>query len=658
MRLSVMGALAVVLVAGAASPVPAEVSVSPLIGDHMVLQQGRPFRIWGQAAPGEAITVTLAGGTASATAGAEGRWAVELGPLAAGGPHTLEIVGSNRLRFEDVLVGEVWIASGQSNMEFPLTRAANGEEEIAAARFPRIRLFTVPKATAEEPQRAAGGEWRPCSPETVGDFSAVAYFFGRELRQTLGVPVGLIHTSWGGTPAEAWTSRGALLASPELKPLVEDLDRLRSDPAVMDAYQRAMAEWEKTNVALDPGNEGETAGFASPGFDDNAWETMELPQYWEAAGLDIDGAVWFRRAVEIPEAWRGKDLELSLGALDDSDTTYFDGVVVGTTGTETPSYWTHPRRYRVPGRLVTSRHAVIAVRVWDRGGDGGFAGSPKDLTLRPADGAGEPLGLAGEWRRHVERAVGPINPDWGSQPLNPSGQNAPTMLYNAMIAPLLPYTIRGAIWYQGESNADRARQYRTLFPAMIRDWRSGWGQGDFPFYFVQLANYMKRADQPGESDWAELREAQRLTLCTPATGMAVAIDIGEADDIHPTDKQDVGHRLALNALARTYHRHVEFSGPDYRHFEIVGGQIRLAFDHAEGLDAKGGALHGFAIAGADRRFVWADARIDGKAVVVSSPEVAAPVAVRYGWADNPDCTLVNGAGLPASPFRTDDWPTD
>jgi sialate O-acetylesterase len=278
------------------------------------------------------------------------------------------------------------------------------------------------------------------------------------------------------------------------------------------------------------------------------------------------------------------------------------------------------------------------------------------MRLEPKGGAAAPLSLAGAWSSKVEVALGPFTPDWGTQPARPDEQNGPTSLYNAMIAPVVPYTIRGAIWYQGESNAGRAYEYRTLFPEMIRDWRRAWWQGDFPFYFVQLANYMKRAEQPGDSAWAELREAQRMTLAERQTGMAVTIDIGEADDIHPRNKQDVGHRLALQALARTYGRKVVFSGPSFRKMEVSGAEARLSFDHAEGLAARGETLRGFAVAGEDRHFVWAQARIDGQAVVVSSPEVEKPVAVRYGWADNPDCNLVNGAGLPASPFRTDDWP--
>jgi sialate O-acetylesterase len=647
--------LAMTLGTGTAS---ADVRLPALFGDHMVVQQAAPVRVWGWADAGEGVTVRLAGQEAKATADERGQWSVQLPPLAAGGPHTLDVVGKNTLRVTDVLVGEVWIASGQSNMEFSLAQAANAKNEIAAASYPRLRHFTVAKAMDVRPRSDVTGSWQVCSPETAGGFSAVGYFFARDLIKALDVPVGIIHTSWGGTPAEAWTSREALAASPELRKMVEDFDRRRSDPAARAEYERALAAWEAQNVASDTGNEGQAAGFARPDLDATQWQAVEMPQRIEQAGFAIDGAIWFRRDVEIPAAWAGKDLTLALGPIDDFDTTYFAGVEVGHIGKETPGYYTYPRRCTVPAALVKAGRTTIAVRVFDRAGEGGFGGGAKDLTLGPAAGGEAPLGLAGTWLAKVERAVGPLSPNWGTQPTSPEDQNAPTTLYNAMLAPLTPFAIKGAIWYQGESNAARAYQYRTLFPSMIRDWRRAFGQGDFPFHFVQLANFMARDAEPAESEWAELREAQALTLAEPATGMAVIIDIGEGDNIHPRNKQDVGRRLALNALARTYGRALEYSGPTYRSMGIEGSAARLTLDHAQGLVAKGegGVVKGFAIAGADRKFVWAEARIEGQQVVVSSPKVQAPVAVRYGWGNNPEVNLYNAADLPAAPFRTDDWP--
>jgi sialate O-acetylesterase len=302
---------------------------------------------------------------------------------------------------------------------------------------------------------------------------------------------------------------------------------------------------------------------------------------------------------------------------------------------------------------------VISVRVFDHVGGGGFGGSIADMTLQPAGGGGKPVALAGEWRYEIERGVPSRNVDYGTQPVAPPGAgnpNSPTVLYNAMVAPLVPYAIRGVIWYQGEANAGRGKQYRTLFPAMIRDWRAAWGQGDFPFLYVQLANWQPRKPEPSESGWAELREAQLMTLKEPATGMAVIIDIGEAEDIHPRNKHDVGHRLAVWALAKTYGKKIEYSGPLYESHKVEGTMVRVRFTHAGGLKAmNGGAVEGFAVAGADKKFVWAKAKIEGDSVVVWSDSVASPVAVRYAWADNPAANLYNGTGLPASPFRTNEW---
>jgi sialate O-acetylesterase len=418
-----------------------------------------------------------------------------------------------------------------------------------------------------------------------------------------------------------------------------------------------MAKWEEANLYVDGENKGEALGYADPSGSTSDWTRMELPKQFEAAGLAIDGAVWFRKVVQVPETWAGKQLILNLTAIDDYDVTYFNGTKIGSTGRETPDSYQVPRRYMVPGSLVRPGTNVIAVRVFDRAGDGGFGGAG-EMSLRP-DGAdaSEAISLGGLWDYKVELALEPKQVDWGTRPelVGAGNQNSPSMLYNAMIAPLVPFTIRGAIWYQGESNAGRAYQYRTLFPIMIRDWRRAWGRV-FPFYFVQLANWRPRKEQPSESDWAELREAQTMTLREPQTGMAVAIDIG-GEDLHPRNKLDVGRRLAAWALANTYGEKVVPSGPLFDRFSIEGDKVRIKFKHGTGLKTNdSGPVKGFAIAGADRKFVWAEARIEGQTVVVWSPSISKPVAVRYGWADNPAVNLYNKAGLPASPFRTDDWP--
>jgi len=634
----------------------ANIKLPSLVGDNMVVQHHAKVRIWGWADPGENVSVTMAKKSARTQADSKGKWEVQIGPFQPGGPHEMKIAGKNTIVVKNILVGEVWVASGQSNMEWQLRNSAHGAEEIAAANTPEIRLFTVKKATSLDTRDDVAGKWVLCSPDTAGDFSAVAYFFGKELHQATKVPVGLIHSSWGGTPAEAWTSRSALAAVPEFHSLVEALDKSAASlPSALRDYQAALAEWERKNYLQDPGNRGAELGYAKPDHNESEWKTMRLPQAWETAGLSIDGAVWFRKTIEVPAGWAGKDLSLSLGAIDDFDTTYFNGGQVGTTGTETPNYWMAPRKYVVPGHLVRAGRNVIAVRVFDHYGDGGFTGPASDMWIGPVNSAS--VSLVGDWVYKVEFAAEPVKVDYSTQPVAPTGSrnpNSPTVLYNAMLAPLTSYSIRGVIWYQGESNAGRARQYRTLFPCMIRDWRAAWKEGDFPFLFVQLANYQAPRAEPSESGWAELREAQLMTLKVPETGMAVIIDIGEERDIHPKNKKDVGHRLALWALANTYGQKLEYSGPMYERFTVEGDKIRVRFSHAAGLTTKGeAALEGFAIAGADGKFVWAKAKIEGTDVVVWNESIRNPRAVRYGWADNPAVNLYNGAGLPASPFRTD-----
>jgi sialate O-acetylesterase len=422
-------------------------------------------------------------------------------------------------------------------------------------------------------------------------------------------------------------------------------------------FNEQLSAWVKTNLYTDDGNKGESMGYADPKTSVADWPQINLPQYFETAGLRIDGAVWVRKEVEVPPSWVGQPLVLSLAAIDDYDTTYFNGQRVGGIDAETPNSYTVQRRYQIPASLVQSGRNVIAVRVFDSAGEGGFGAGEMTLNLAGTGAAAIPL--SGSWSYKVESGLTPKNPDWGTRPEapGPDNQNSPGVLYNAMLAPLTPYAVRGAIWYQGESNAGRAYQYRTLFPTLIRNWRAAWGDNDFPFYFVQLANWQPMKLEPAESEWAELREAQTLTLQEPKTGMAVTIDIGEANDIHPRNKLDVGHRLAVWALAKTYDRSIEFSGPLFKSMSVDGNKIRLKFDHASGLrTSDGGPVKGFAIAGEDRRFVWAEARIEGNDIVVTSKEIEKPVAVRYGWADNPVASLYNKAGLPASPFRTDSWP--
>jgi sialate O-acetylesterase len=641
-------------------PAIAKVTLPSLIGDNMVLQSGQKVRIWGRGDPGERVSIAIASHKATAVTDNTGKWKTEIGPLKAGGPFVLTISGNNTITINNVLVGEVWVCSGQSNMEWPLINARDGAEEVAKANYPEIRLFTVQKATSDSPLEDVKGTWDVTTPDKVGQFSAVGYFFGRELQQKLKVPIGLIHTSWGGTPAEAWTQREVLSTSSDLQPILDRYQNSLKDlPQRQADFQKRLATWIHQNLYEDQGNKGEAMGYADPQTSSSDWQSMNLPQYLETAGLKIDGAVWFRKEIDIPQAWAGKTLELNLAAIDDYDTTYFNGKRVGGIGVETPNSYSIPRHYRIPGELVKAGRNVIAVRIFDSAGEGGF-GPGKMMVGPEGSDDSQAIALAGPWSYKVELGLEPKSPDWGSRPEapGPNNQNSPGVLYNAMIAPLVPYSIRGAIWYQGESNAGRAFQYRTLFPTMIRNWRNVWAEGDFPFYFVQLANWQPVKPEPGESEWAELREAQTMTLREPNTGMAVIIDIGDTKDIHPRNKTDVGHRLALWALANTYKQKIEYAGPLYKSFTVNGSEMRIKFIHASGglKTSDGSEPKAFAVAGEDKKFVWANARIDGDEVIVWSKDVTRPVAVRYAWADNPVTNLYNTIDLPASPFRTDDWP--
>jgi sialate O-acetylesterase len=630
-----------------------DIKVPVLIGDNMVLQQKVKVRLWGKADPGESVTVSFQDQSAHSTADTSGRWSLFLNPLPAGGPFELKFSGKNTLTFRNILVGEVWICSGQSNMEWPLIQAARGKEEAEQAENPNLRLFTVTKTTALNPQEDVAGRWEVSTPRSAAEFSAVGYFFGRELSWNLKIPIGLINTSWGGTPAEAWTSQEALEAEVSLRPIVTRLEKVLADARSSGAVKE---EAQDSGYYKDQGNQGFSLGYAKPELDLAEWKKMTLPQLWENAGLAIDGAVWFRKEINLPAGWSGKDLVLELGAIDDFDATYFNGIQVAATGLETPGSYAVPRKYPVPGSLVKSGRNVVSVRVFDHFGGGGFGGDAAEMRLRlKQDPSATPLGLAGSWDYKVELS---LKPKLEAQRLGPNNPNTPSVLYNAMVAPLTPFALRGAIWYQGESNASRAYQYRSLFPAMIQNWRQAWNQPGFPFYFVQLANFMNAVPEPGESEWAELREAQLFTTRSPNTGMAVIIDIGEAKDIHPKNKQDVGLRLARIALAETYGQSLVSSGPLFRSARQEGNKMVVRFtDAGSGLTTRNHEpLKGFAIAGTDRQWVWAEAEIRDGEVVVWNDRVPVPVAVRYGWANNPDCNLYNREGLPASPFRSDQWP--
>lgn len=625
----------------------AEVKLPQIIGNHMVLQQKEPVRIWGWADNREKITIEFNDQKKTVRADNEGNWSVTLDPMTAGGPYTMSIKGKNEITLEDILIGEVWVCSGQSNMEWSVSQANNAEEEIRNADYPDIRIFNVPRNLQVKPVNdIPETDWHRVSPETIAGFSAVGYFFGRHLHKNMNVPIGLIGSNWGGTVVETWTSKESINSIDDFSGKMEMLDKLDKDE-LKKAMEEKVKEIKNSIPYEQDGLQNGVAVWAAPDFDDSGWETMELPGLWENKYLpSVDGFVWFRKTINLSEEEANNNATLNLSKIDDSDIAWVNGNKVG----ETENQYNRERSYTVPAEVLKEGENVITVRVEDTGGGGGLWGSADNMSL---SGNNVHLSLAGDWKYQVS----PKNLTLGSSKIGPN--DYPTLLYNGMIHPIENYTVQGATWYQGESNASRAYQYRTLFPLLINDWRNQFNNPDLTFLFVQLANFMEVKDQPEESTWAELREAQTMALELPKTGMAVIIDIGEADDIHPRNKQDVGQRLALGARHVEYGEDIVYSGPMYKSMDVEGDKVFISFDNTgTGLVAnnKFGYLMGFQIAGEDKNWHWAKAFIDDNQVVVYSEEVDNPVAVRYGWADNPDeANLYNKEGLPASPFRTDSW---
>jgi len=620
--------------------------------DNMVLQQGAEVPVWGVTKAGKTVEVTFGTHTASAVADEKGKWLAKLPKLSLGEPDSLVVTsGKQRKVFRNVVVGEVWLCSGQSNMEMSVgctwAKVKDSEKEVSEANYPNIRLFTVDRATSFSPVDTISTKgWLVCTPQTVADFSAVGYFFGREIHKTQNVPVGLIQAAWGGTLAEAWTSAETLKNLKDFAPIMQQIESLPiHKDSLAKRYEQDNQQMYKEMAQADPGIKGDDTLFAAVDLDVSDWITMKIPGMWEQTQIGtFDGAGWFRMTVNVPKSQLGKDLTLSVAPPDDADETWFNGVKVGES-----KEWKVVRNYKIPAKLVKEGKNIITVRLLDFQGDGGFMGTKDDFKLSSSDGwsvnyAGEALFKLGYNKADVKMV-----------PLMPNNPNIPTVLYNAMLKPLIPYAIKGVVWYQGESNVSKAFLYRSLFSALITDWRKQWQQGDFPFLFVQLANYLQRNTQPMEDSWSELREAQALALKLPNTAMAVTIDIGDGNDIHPANKQDVGLRLAYNARAKVYGEKIPFSGPIYKAMKIEEGKITLEFEHVyEGLKTSdNGKVNGFSIAGEDKKFVWAEVEIIENKLVVSSAKIKNPVAVRYAWSPNPECNLVNSANLPASPFRTD-----
>lgn len=612
----------------------------PLFSDHGVLQRGCVVPVWGWAEPGAKLTVRFAGQTKEAVAGADGKWKILLDPMEASAEGRALVVegGESRVEAKDVLVGDLWLCSGQSNMEMGMT-GCNEDEEISKANYPDIRLITVPHGVAYKPQETFSGNWKPCSPKSLREgFSAAAYFFGKKLHQELNVPIGLIHSSWGGTMIEAWMSGRSLKAFPQTEKELKMVEEIGSSTAANPLLE-IMNAWF---LKHDPGTQ---KGWEKGTADTSKWREVTLPNDYATSGIPgYEGVVWIQREFGLPADWTEKDLIVQLGIIHDTDTTWLNGQEIGRTDS-----YEHVTRYEVPAGIAKSGKNIITLRITNAGGGGVEVNGPP-MQIHPQDAENKAIPLSGKW--HMQETAGKGKT---GRPLvgNP---RVSTVLYNGMIAPLEPCALTGVIWYQGEANAGAAKQYSKYLPTMIADWRKQFQREDLAFHIVSLANYQNAGEQPRENAWAELREVQAMTAKTiPHCGLAVAIDIGDAKDIHPKNKRDVGHRLALSALAKTYGKSVSYSGPWYRGMKVEGERIRLSFDHADqGLQFKGATDKSFAIAGEDGKFVWAKAEIDGAEVIVSSPAVPKPVAVRYAWDSNPQAPLYNGTGLPAVPFRTDD----
>jgi sialate O-acetylesterase len=635
------------LIAGAqASPASTSLRLPRLFADGMVLQRDARIPVWGWAAPGTNVAVTLGERSERATTDMRGQWTVQFPAMKAGGPIQMSVEApGTRLNVHDILVGDVWVGSGQSNMEFTVSIAKNAAQEIAAAKDLKIRQFKVPNSWAETAaEELEGGSWAPADSQHVGEFSAVAYFFARELRKSVDVPIGIINSSWGGSNIETWLSREAHGLTDSAWNEIAKREHAHAE-SIRDRLMTRIG----TLPTVDAGLVNGRAIWADSALADDQWATIRVPSFWEHEGYDgFDGVAWYRLSFTLSASEAATGGRLSLGAIDDDDITWVNGVEIGRTAGYMP-----PRVYTLPPSALRAGRNVLAVQVTDGQGGGGIY-SDSSLVYLEIGGVRRPL--AGAWKFKV-----------GKVALQPDGQyinKIPTVLYNAMLHPLLRFPIKGVLWYQGESNAndyEQAIRYRPLFLKLITSWRREWSgtRGDFPFLWVQLPNYNPSDSTPPiHSAWATQRESMVGALGLPNTGQAITIDLGGAADLHPTNKQDVGLRLALVARRVVYGQRVVSSGPTYRKYAVQGSRVSIEFDNVSGglvSRERDGSVSGFAIAGADHRFVWAQARIEGDRVVVWSDRVPKPVAVRYAWADNPPASLYNRDGLPAAPFRTDAW---
>lgn len=634
------------LLALLAATAQADVRLAEVFNDHMVLQRDRPLNLWGQATPGQTLSVDLGGRSGTARVGADGRWRVQLAPLPAGGPHRLVVKGDQTVVLNDVLVGDVWLLGGQSNMEWPLAQTDTGPQEVASPQNAQLRHLRVPLRASVQPEAdIAPAPWVVAEPGRVAEFSAIGYHFARQMQAVQGVPIGLINTAWGGSMLETWMSRDAALRDPDLAPAVRALpaDNAAFTAALGQRMLPRIAAWQKGL----PVEGADASGWSAAADIDADWPTLQAPGNWEGQGLaDVDGVVWMRKRVELKAAQAAGAAELHLAKVDDCDEVWVNGQKVGGQ-----CGWEQARHYTLPAGLLRAGANWIAVRVTDTGGGGGIHGEAADLRLDTAAGT---VSLVGPWRARVEKLVvagGPV------------ANNAPALGHNGLVAPLQGLSVRGVLWYQGEENSGRAAAYADGFKRLIQDWRSQFADPDLPFFFVQLASWRPMAEnRPDGNGWAELRASQAAALALPHTGMATAIDVGDAIDIHPRNKRTVGQRLAALAMHELGLRTAPATGPRLIGHQSKGGEIELRFDTTAGglrTARTGEPLRGFYLAGADRRWVPAEARFDGDRIVLRSAAMPSPVAARYAWVNNAsEANVVGGDGLPLPPLRTDDWPLE
>lgn len=621
----------------------ADVTVPKLVSDGVILQRDTDNQLWGWADDGEKVTIKLNGEVVGSDRAKSGMWSITLAGQPAGGPHTITIAGNNTVLVNDVLFGDVWLASGQSNMQTDMARVkVKYPDEVATANNNTIRHFVIPrKYNYDAPQLDVdNGQWQAVSRDTIESFSAVGYFFAKHLQQSKHIPIGIINSSFGGSPVEAWMSEEALKAYPHYLDVVRKYRQPGYLAGLISEDKKRNDTWYQLLNQQDQGLQAQP--WYAEEYDHSTWPQISVPGFWQDQGVAMaNGAIWFKKDIHVSKAQASAPALLSLGRIVDADKVYINGVEVGQTTYQYP-----PRRYDIAKGLLKPGKNVITVRVISNVGKGGFiADKPYFIKL-----AGQKIDLTGNWFYQVGAEMPATPPAVFNQYKQPLG------FYNAMLAPVLRTAIKGVIWYQGESNTDRPTEYRELFPAMIRHWRKQFAQGDFPFIFVQLANFMAAQSQPVESYWAETREAQRLALSEPNTAMAVSIDVGEWNDIHPLNKKAVADRLALAARKLAYgEQDLVYSGPLFKHMQVKGNKAVLQFElFGSQLAVKGKKpLSGFAIAGKDGKFVWAKAQIVGDSVEVWSEQVTTPAKVRYGWADNPTVNLVNAQGLPASPFQAE-----